>query len=285
MADDRSALFSKLNTVAFKAIQAAALTCKMRGNPYLDLGHMFEALISAAGSGNADANDLLVAVRAFDLDATRLVTDLTTYLDRLQRGGGSAALSVTFQDAVERGWLFASLRHDRSKLRTGDILLAMLNDGRLRPQLFALSAEFKKLKRDDFESRFDEILSDSDEAAASAAGRQGGGVVPGEESGAVAPASMGKQEALDRFTQDLTRQARDGEIDPVVGREAEVRQLVDVLMRRRQNNPILIGEAGVGKTAVVEGFANRIAFGDVPPSMKDVRLLSLDVGLLKAARA
>ncbi len=98
----------------------------------------------------------------------------------------------------------------------------------------------------------------------------------------MAPAQMGKQEALKKFTVDLTEQARSGKMDPIVGRDDEIRQVVDILMRRRQNNPILIGEAGVGKTAVVEGFAQRIARGDVPPSMKDVELRALDVGLLQA---
>src|ERR1019366_1621721 len=110
----------------------------------------------------------------------------------------------------------------------------------------------------------------------------GGGAVPGEASGAVAPAQMGKQEALHRFTVDLTEEARKGKIDPIVGRDEEIRQVIDILMRRRQNNPILTGEAGVGKTAVVEGFALRIAAGEVPPSLKDVSLRALDVGLLQA---
>ena len=110
----------------------------------------------------------------------------------------------------------------------------------------------------------------------------GGGAAPGEASGAIAPAAMGKQEALKKFTVDLTEQARSGRMDPIVGRDDEIRQMVDILMRRRQNNPIMIGEAGVGKTAVVEGFAQRIARGDVPPALKDVQLLTLDVGLLQA---
>src|SRR5690606_22110032 len=110
----------------------------------------------------------------------------------------------------------------------------------------------------------------------------GGGASPGEASGAMAPAQMGKQEALARFTVDLTEQARRGEIDPVVGRDEEIRQIIDILMRRRQNNPILTGEAGVGKTAVVEGFALRIAKGDVPPPLRNVQLRALDVGLLQA---
>jgi tetratricopeptide (TPR) repeat protein len=131
---------------------------------------------------------------------------------------------------------------------------------------------------------FTKIIAASPETSLGATdgSQSGGGASPGEASGAIAPAQMGKQEALKKFTVDLTEQARSGKMDPIVGRDDEIRQLVDILMRRRQNNPILIGEAGVGKTAVVEGFAQRIARGDVPPSLKDVELRSLDVGLLQA---
>src|SRR5437667_7272146 len=117
-----------------------------------------------------------------------------------------------------------------------------------------------------------------EEDLASRVGDVGGGVAPGENSGSVAPAQTGKQEALKKYTVDLTEKARKGEIDPIVGRDEEIRQIIDVLMRRRQNNPILTGEAGVGKTAVVEGFALRIARGDVPPQLKDVSLRSLEMG-------
>jgi len=132
---------------------------------------------------------------------------------------------------------------------------------------------------DDLCSRFASLLKDSPEQGAAASET---GAAPGEASDAIAPAAMGKQEALKRFTTDLTEQARGGKMDPIVGRDDEIRQVVDILMRRRQNNPILVGEAGVGKTAVVEGFAQRIARGDVPPALKDVALKVLDVGLLQA---
>ena len=125
-------------------------------------------------------------------------------------------------------------------------------------------------------------VADQEEIVRVLGASDGSGAAPGEASGAIPPAEMGKQEALKRFTTDLTEQARGGKMDPIVGRDDEIRQVVDILMRRRQNNPILVGEAGVGKTAVVEGFAQRIARGDVPPALKDVRLLALDVGLLQA---
>ncbi|MGC1273860.1 MAG: type VI secretion system ATPase TssH, partial [Planctomycetaceae bacterium] len=147
-----------------------------------------------------------------------------------------------------------------------------------------ISKEFEKVKPEDLSDRFHEIVGGSPEEKLSATDgfQTGGGADPGEASGAMPPASMGKQEALKRFSVDLTEQARAGKMDPIVGRDEEIRQIVDILMRRRQNNPILTGEAGVGKTAVVEGFAQRLARGDVPPSLKNVSLRTLDIGLLQA---
>ncbi|MDZ4093343.1 MAG: type VI secretion system ATPase TssH, partial [Paracoccaceae bacterium] len=166
----------------------------------------------------------------------------------------------------------------------GHIILGMLKTKELQNILFGVSDEFRKIKPDDLADNFDAAVNGSPEERLGAqdGSRTGGGVSPGEHSGAIAPAQMGKEEALAQFCTDLTQQARDGKIDPIVGRDEEIRQVVDVLMRRRQNNPILTGEAGVGKTAVVEGFALRIARGDVPPALKDAKLMSLDVGLLQA---
>ncbi len=154
----------------------------------------------------------------------------------------------------------------------------------MRNLLGGISREFEKIKADQLADNYEKICAGSPESSMGASdGTQfGGQAAPGEASGAIAPAAMGKQEALKKFTVDLTEQARSGKMDPIVGRDDEIRQVVDILMRRRQNNPILIGEAGVGKTAVVEGFAQRIARGDVPPSLKDVELRALDVGLLQA---
>jgi type VI secretion system protein VasG len=160
----------------------------------------------------------------------------------------------------------------------------MLKTSFLRNALFAISRQFEKVKPDDLSDTMAKIVAGSPEdgQGASDGSSAGSGGAPGEASGAIAPAAMGKQEALKKFTTDLTDQARSGKMDPIVGRDDEIRQVIDILMRRRQNNPILVGEAGVGKTAVVEGFAQRIARGDVPPALKEVKLLVLDVGLLQA---
>ncbi|MBP7394934.1 MAG: type VI secretion system ATPase TssH, partial [Zoogloea sp.] len=150
----------------------------------------------------------------------------------------------------------------------------------LRNALMAISRQFERIRGDTLTEDFEKIVAGSPEEALAA--NDGSGAAPGEACGAIPPAELGKQEALKRFTTDLTEQARSGKMDPIVGRDEEIRQVVDILMRRRQNNPILIGEAGVGKTAAVEGFAQRIARSDVPPSLKDVQLRTLDVGLLQA---
>ena len=273
----RAALFGKLNSVAYKAIEAATVFCKLRGNPYVELAHWFHQLLQLQDS------DLHRIIRQFNVEPARLARDLTDALDRLPRGSTSITdLSSHVEEAVERGWVYGSLMFGESQVRTGYLVIGILKTPSLRHALLGLSSEFDKVKVEALSERFDEYVGDSPENALSASDGFNAGSVPGEASGAMAPSAMGKQEALKRFTVDLTEQARSGKLDPIVGRDEEIRQLVDILMRRRQNNPILTGEAGVGKTAVVEGFALRIVAGDVPPSLKDVELRSLDVGLLQA---
>nr|WP_313403596.1 type VI secretion system ATPase TssH [Pseudomonas sp.] len=272
----RTALFGKLNSVGYKAIEAATVFCKLRGNPYVELAHWFHQLLQLQDS------DLHRIIRQFSLEPARLARDLTDALDRLPRGSTSITdLSSHVEEAVERGWVYGSLMFGEHQVRTGYLIIGILKTPSLRQVLLGLSGEFAKIKVETLSERFDEYVGDSPENNL-AASDGFAAAAPGEASGAMAPAAMGKQEALKRFTIDLTEQARKGELDPIVGRDEEIRQLVDILMRRRQNNPILTGEAGVGKTAVVEGFALRIAAGDVPPSLKDVELRSLDVGLLQA---
>lgn len=273
----RAALFGKLNSVAYKAIEAATVFCKLRGNPYVELAHWLHQLLQLTDS------DLHRIIRQFNLEPARLAKDLTEALDRLPRGSTSITdLSSHVEEAVERGWVYGSLMFGESQVRTGYLVIGILKTPSLRHALLGLSREFDKIKVETLCERFDEYIGDSPENALSASDGFNVGAVPGEASGAMAPSALGKQEALQRFTVDLTEQARSGKLDPIVGRDEEIRQLVDILMRRRQNNPILTGEAGVGKTAVVEGFALRIVAGDVPPALKDVELRSLDVGLLQA---
>src|SRR6266404_8223032 len=218
------------------------------------------------------------------MDPSRLATDLITSLDKLPRGATSISdFSPHLEEAVERGWVFGSLLFGDTRIRTGHIIVGLLKTPTLRNVFLSLSKEFAKIKLEALTDDFARILAGSPEDSLGAADQAGAaGAVPGETSGAMAPPPMGKQEALGRFSVDLTDKARKGEIDPILGRDEEIRQIIDILMRRRQNNPILTGEAGVGKTAVVEGFALRIAAGDVPPPLRGVRLCVLDVGLMQA---
>jgi type VI secretion system protein VasG len=270
----RTSLFGKLNPLAYKAIEGATVFCKLRGNPYVELQHWLYQIL------NTHDSDLHRIVKHYELDGSALVADLTKALDRLPRGASSVTdLSSFIDSAVERAWVYGSLMFGDRQVRTGYLLIGLLKTPSTRNTLLSISKQFERVKLDDLCDNFAKLLMASPEHAQAATD---GGAVPGEASDAIAPAAMGKQEALKRFTTDLTEQARGGQMDPIVGRDDEIRQVVDILMRRRQNNPILVGEAGVGKTAVVEGFAQRIARGDVPPALKDVALRVLDVGLLQA---
>ena len=273
----RTALFGKLNPLLYKAIEGATVFCKLRGNPYVELVHWMHQILSANDS------DVHRIVRHFEVDASKLAADLTKALDRLPRGATAISdLSEHIEMAVERAWVYGTLKYGDSQVRSAYIMVGMVKTMGLRNILYGISKELEKLGIDALSERLSDIVKGSPEEALAASDGSGLGGEPGEASGAMAPAQMGKQEALKKYAIDLTEKARNGELDPVTGRDEEIRQIVDILMRRRQNNPILTGEAGVGKTAVVEGFALRLAKGDVPPQLKDVSLLTLDIGLLQA---
>jgi type VI secretion system protein VasG len=276
MADiSRTALFGKLDELAYRSLESATVFCKMRGNPYVELSHWLHQILQQPDS------DLHRIVRHYEVDAARLARDLLEALDRLPRGATSVSdLSIHVEEAVERGWLYASLKYNLPRVRVGHLAVGLTKSSGLRNALTAVSREFLKLPPDDLLERLSGITAGSPEDRAAQAGAAP--ETPSSGGGGLAPAPMGRMEALGKFSVDLTERARRKEIDPIVGRDEEIRQLVQVLMRRRQNNPILTGEAGVGKTAVVEGFAQRIASGDVPPALKDVSLRALDIGLLQA---
>jgi type VI secretion system protein VasG len=280
MADiNRASLFGKLNSLGYKAIESATVFCKLRGNPYVELVHWLHQIIKLPDS------DIHHIIRHFDVNPSRLAADMTAELDRLPRGATSISdLSSHLEEAVERGWVYGSLLFGESQIRTGHLIVGILKTSGLKNVLLRISKEFDKIKLEQLTDGFAKIVGGSPEESLGAT--DGSSFQAQSEAaaaaGEMAPAAMGKQEALSRFSVDLTEKARSGEMDPIVGRDGEIRQIVDILMRRRQNNPILTGEAGVGKTAVVEGFAQRISAGDVPPSLKDVSVRVLDVGLLQA---
>ncbi|NIZ62561.1 type VI secretion system ATPase TssH [Sedimentitalea sp. CY04] len=275
----RVSLFGKLNKLGYQAVESATVFCKMRGNPYVELVHWMHQILAGQDS------DLHRIIDHYNLDPGKIAAEMTRALDMLPRGASTISdLSDHLMDAMERGWVWGSLLYSANQVRSGYLLLGMLKTPALRNILTSMSPELASIGPDDLADNFNSITDGSpeDSMGAQDGSTTGGGAAPGEASDAMAPAAMGKGEALEQYCTDMTEQARNGEIDPIVGRDEEIRQIVDVLMRRRQNNPILTGEAGVGKTAVVEGFALRIARGDVPPALHDVRLLMLDVGLLQA---
>ncbi|TPQ27297.1 type VI secretion system ATPase TssH [Methylomonas koyamae] len=273
----RVKLFGKLNRVCYKAVESATVFCKLRGNPYVELVHWLSQLLQLPDS------DLHRAIKHYGLDMSRIAKEVTEALDKLPRGSTSISdFSPHIEDSVERGWVYGTLLFGENQVRSGHLLVGMLKTKGLRNELIGISREFEKLKPDSVSDELPNVIAGSPEDGQTATDGSHIAATPGEASGAIAPAAMGKQEALKQFTVDLTEQARQGKIDPIVGRDEEIRQVIDILMRRRQNNPILTGEAGVGKTAVVEGFALKIVAGDVPPSLRDVSLRTLDVGLLQA---
>ncbi|SEO84438.1 type VI secretion system protein VasG [Luteibacter sp. UNC138MFCol5.1] len=271
----RTALFGKLNAIAYKAIESATVACRLRGHREVELVHWLQQILQLADS---DAHRV---VRHAGIDASRLARDIDDALERLPGGATSVSdLSADIEEAVERAWVYATLTFGEAQVRTGYLLAGIVRTRRLRHVLTAISPEFDKLRAEGFVDTLPGIVAGSpeDRLAASDGFRMDARSTSTDD----APAALGGRDGLRRYTVDLTAQARDGSIDPVVGRDDEIRQVVDILMRRRQNNPMLVGEAGVGKTAVVEGFAQRIVAGDVPPALRDVELRALDVGLLQA---
>ena len=275
---NRTSLFKKLNPLTYQSLESASIFCKLRGNPYVELIHWLHQIMQLPDS------DLHKIIQTFDLNPSHLSRDMVNALDGLPRGATSISdLSSYIDKAVERSWVYSTLMFNDSKIRSGHLIVGMLKTPELKHTLFSISNQFEKISLEKLTDDFQEIVENSPEEGQGATdGSRLGEAEPGEANAAIAPAQMGKQEALKQFTVDLTERAKLGELDPIVGRDEEIRQMIDILMRRRQNNPILTGEAGVGKTAVVEGFAQRIASGDIPPNLKDVSVRTLDMGLLQA---
>lgn len=273
----RAALFGKLNTVAFQSTEAAYNFCKMRGHTNVELAHWIHQVLQL------QASDLLSLIKYFHIDMARLARDLTQYLDKITPGRQSMVdFSDELLESVKQGWLLATLKYGDAQVRSGYLIAGALESPTGTRLLLAISQEFSKIDREELLESYDKITKDSPEASMGAKDGSKLGTGPGTGAEGMSAAGMGKQEALAKFTKDLTDEAREGNMDPIVGRDDEIRQIVDILMRRRQNNPILTGEAGVGKTAVVEGFAQRLASGDVPPPLRNVALKALDISALQA---
>jgi type VI secretion system protein VasG len=269
---DLKALVGKLNGTCRSTLESAAGLTLSRSHYNIEIEHWLIKLLETNNT------DLALLLRHYEVDESRLAADLTKVLDKMKTGNSRApALSPQVVKLAREAWVLASLQFGAPKVRSSHLLCALLLDDSLAPVARESSAQFARIPVDALQRDMMKIVADSDESIGEA-------VASVSEGGGAAMASPGAAggTALAQFTIDLTQRARNGEIDPVLGRDAEVRQIVDILTRRRQNNPILTGEAGVGKTAVVEGFALRVAQGDVPPALQNIALRTLDLGLLQA---
>ena len=265
-------MVERLGDQSRRALEGAAGLTLSRTHYNVEIEHWLLKLLEI-GDG-----DVSLILRHYEVDEGRLTAEINRLLDRNKTGNSRPpALSPDIVDWMKQAWLLASVEHNAARIRSGHLLQALLADENLSRRARDMSSQFARIPADALARDFAAITNGGSEAAGPESET---GAAPGANGAApVRPASSA---ALDQYTVDLTAQARAGKIDPILGRDTEIRQVIDILTRRRQNNPILTGEAGVGKTAVVEGFAQRIADGDVPAALKDVILRTLDLGLLQA---
>ena len=265
-------LIGKLNDSTRNALEAAAGLCVARTHYDIEIEHFLLKVLD-----NAD-NDIAFILKQYGVDRSRLTAELQRSLDRLKSGNArSPAFSPYLVKLLTEAWTVATIEYDATQIRTGFALMALLQSDELSRMIRDVSKELQLIPVEALRKDFYTVTEKSHEeteVAPSAAPADGGE--------APRPAGSGKTPHLDQYTVNLTTHAKGGKIDPVLGRDMEIRQVIDILMRRRQNNPILTGEAGVGKTAVVEGFALRLAAGEVPPALRNVQLHSLDLALLQA---
>ena len=268
---DLKQLVGRLNDTCRRALEAAAGLTLSRTHYNVEIEHWLSTLTDRVDS------DIASILRHYDIDQGRFATDLNRALERMKTGNGRApSLAPDIVELTRQAWLLASIEQGALRIRSGHLLWALLADETLARRAREASGQLLKINADALKRDFAAITANSAEAAEAPPADEPGTAADGAP---MAPRGSG---ALDQFTTDLTAQARAGKIDPILGRDSEIRQIIDILTRRRQNNPILTGEAGVGKTAVVEGFAVRLASGDVPPALQGVTLRTLDLGLLQA---
>jgi len=265
--------FGKVNQTTRDALQDAAALCASRTHYEVEVEHYLMKLLDETDS------DVQHILRHFDVDTSRLAAELTRSLDRMKRGNGRGpAMSQMIVEMLTEAWLLGSVDYGAGQIRSGFTIAALYANESLTRMIRDVSKELQKIQPDTLRQNLLTIVSGSHEDAITAPAEEPGAAAPGERP----RTAGGKTPNLDQYTINLSERAKAGKIDPVLGRDFEIRQVIDILTRRRQNNPILTGEAGVGKTAVVEGFALRIAHGDVPPVLKNVTLRTLDLALLQA---
>ena len=265
----------KLNRVGYEAFFKALRQAKGAGNRHVELAHWLAQIFQMENT------DIGATVDYFKLDRATLISDVQAVIAGFRKNETEMpAVSNAMMDMFDRGWHYATLFFGETQIRTGHLLVGALQSRELARALHNTSKEFSRISIETLTNDHRKIWAGSEEEQLRP--MDGSGLVAAGAPGPLAAAGSGGSTALDRFAQDLTAKAKSGDMDPILGRDEEIRQVIDVLMRRRQNNPILTGEAGVGKTAVVEGFAQRIVAGDVPPPLRGVKLYVLDVGLMQA---
>ncbi len=270
---DLKSLVGKFNEQTRNALEGAAGLCLSRTHYNVETEHWLLKLLEIPDS------DITALLEMFEIDPGKLARELNMELDRIKTGNTRApALSPTIVDLAKNAWMLASIEYGHAQTTSAHILAALMLDESLRRSIESSAPILKKIPPEALRDTVRSIVGTTTESNRAALGDTSSSH-PGSSSPADAPS---KTPALDKFTVNLTEDAKQGRIDAVLGRDEEIRQIIDILIRRRQNNPILTGEAGVGKTAVVEGFALRIASGDVPDPLKGVCLRTLDLGLLQA---
>ena len=269
------AVTGKLNRVGYEAFIQALRQAKGAGNRNVELAHWLAQILQRRST------DIGLTAQHYGLDMARLASDIGGVIEGFRKNETEMpGVANNVVDVLDRGWHYATLFFGETQIRTGHVLVAALKSLELRRALTAISKEFGKIPVEELAAGHARIWKDSEEE----------NLRPMDGSGLRAAGTPGAEQAqgpkgttaLDRFSQDLTEKARSGTMDPILGRDDEIRQVIDVLMRRRQNNPILTGEAGVGKTAIAEGFAQRVASGEVPPPLRGVKVCALDIGLMQA---
>jgi type VI secretion system protein VasG len=264
-------LIAKLNESTRLALEASAGFCLSRTHYDVEIEHYLMKLLDSSDG------DFAFILKQFGVDKSRLSAELTRSLDKLKSGNArTPALSPSLMKMFTQAWTIGSIDFAATRIRTGFTILALVSDEDLARIVRDVGREMQKITADALKKDFLATVANSAESEEMEAAEAA------SPAGAPRPGAGGKTPNLDQYTVNLTENARQGKVDPVLARDSEIRQVVDILTRRRQNNPILVGEAGVGKTAVVEGFAIRIAQGDVPPALKNVTVRTLDLALLQA---
>ena len=267
---DLKSLVGKLNESCRTSLEGAAGLCMARTHYNVEVEHWLLKLLELPDS------DITALLEKFEINPGKLIADLNKELDKIKAGNTRApSLSPTVVDLAKNAWMLASVEYSHPQATSAHILAALMLDDSLRRSTEASSGEMKKIAPESLRAVLPSIVGSTSESVSA-------GIGDTSSSDGTTPVGPTSTPSLDKFTINLTQDAKNGKIDAVLGRDEEVRQIIDILIRRRQNNPILTGEAGVGKTAVVEGFALRIASGDVPEPLKGVTVRTLDLGLLQA---